>query len=151
MLNAQRKRQTEQVAAEATAMLRADPKLERRAGLVVAHAGWSPGVVGIAANGLVEQFDRPVAVVGIDAAKGIARGSVRSCGGVDVRAALAECAGLLERFGGHSEAAGFTVRPDRVAALTEAFDAAVALQRGAVPARQDEEVVDTELPLSVID
>lgn len=151
MLNAQRKRQTEQIASEATAMLLADPKLEQRAGLVVADARWAPGVVGIAANGLVEQFDRPVAVVGIDTDKGVARGSVRSCGGVDVRAALAECAALLERFGGHREAAGFTARIDHIEALTDAFDAAVALQRAEVPARQDEEVVDAELPLAVID
>lgn len=150
MLNAQRKRQTEAIAAEASALLQADPKLEQRAGLVVAHERWAPGVVGIAANGLVEQFDRPVAVLGIDSA-GEARGSVRSCAGVDVRAALAECADLLERFGGHREAAGLTVRSEQLPAFTEAFDAAIATQRAEVPTRADEEVVDVELPLSAID
>ncbi len=150
MLNAQRRRQTESIAAEATAALQADPALASRAGLVVAHRGWAPGVVGIAANGLVERFDRPVAILGIDEA-GLARGSVRSCGGVDVRAALAACADLLERFGGHREAAGVTVRSENLPAFIEAFDAAVATQRASAPAPADEELVDSELPLSAID
>ncbi|MCR9164863.1 MAG: single-stranded-DNA-specific exonuclease RecJ [Nannocystaceae bacterium] len=147
MLNEQRKRQTERIKAEASALLSADPKLAERAGLVVAHDRWAAGVVGIAATGLVEQFDRPVAVLGIDAARGIARGSVRSCGGVDVRAALAECAALLERFGGHREAAGLTLAADNVDAFVDAFDAAVALQRAQVPAPEDEEIVDAQVPL----
>lgn len=150
MLNAQRKRQTESISAEATALLQADPANEARAGLVVAHERWAPGVVGIAANGLVERFNRPVAVLGMNA-DGLARGSVRSCDGVDVRAALAECAPLLERFGGHREAAGLTVRADRIAEFTEAFAAAVATQRAEVPARPDEECVDLELPLAAIE
>lgn len=150
MLNEQRKRQTERIKSEASALLLADPKLDGRAGLVVSSDQWAAGVVGIAATGLVEQYDRPVAVLGIDTAKGIARGSVRSCGGVDVRAALAECAALLERFGGHREAAGLTITLDNVDAFVDAFDAAVAVQRAEVPAREDEEVVDSELRLSDI-
>jgi single-stranded-DNA-specific exonuclease len=149
MLNAQRRRETERISAEATALLQVEPSLETRAGLVVAHERWAPGVVGIAANGLVERFDRPVAVLGIGE-DGVARGSVRSCAGVDVRAALAECAPLLERFGGHREAAGVTVLAERIPAFVDAFDAAVATQRASVPARADEEVVDAELGLDEI-
>ncbi len=150
MLNAQRKRQTERIAAEASAALLADPKLDARAGLMVADAGWMPGVVGIAANGLVEQFGRPVAILGIDDSAGLARGSVRSCDGVDVRAALAQCADRLVRFGGHREAAGLTVTVEQLPGLVDAFDAAIAEQRASVPARVDEEVVDCELRLAAL-
>ncbi len=150
MLNAQRRRQTETVSAEAVALLLADSANVSRAGLVVAHERWAPGVVGIAANGLVERFNRPVAVLGISA-DGLARGSVRTCDGVDVRAALAACAPLLERFGGHREAAGLTVKREHIEAFTQAFAAAVATQRAEVPVLPDEECVDLELPLSSID
>jgi single-stranded-DNA-specific exonuclease len=77
----------------------------------------------------------------------VARGSVRSFGDVDVRAALAECQAILVRFGGHREAAGATVQVDRIAELTEAFDAAVARQRQGAPSDAPCEVVDAVLPL----
>ncbi len=151
MLNAQRKRHTEKIEAEALAVLAADPKLETRAGLVAAHQGWPPGVVGIAANAVVERFDRPAAILGIDAARGEARGSVRSTRGIDVRAALARCSHLLDRFGGHKEAAGLSLPAADLDAFVEAFDAAVAEQDAAAAAGGDEERVDCELPLEMID
>ena len=130
MLNARRKRHSQQTLAEAMALLAADPKLEHRSALVVAHEGWLPGVVGIAAAGLVEHYGRPALVLAIDPATQIARGSVRSAGGVDVRAALGACADLLERHGGHREAAGVTMAARHVETLVEAFDEAVARQSG---------------------
>ncbi len=129
-LNVRRQDHTKKVVAEALALCAADPKLEQRAGLVVAREGWLPGVVGIAANGVVEHHGRPALVIAIDKESGEARGSVRSTGGVDVRAALAACRDLLDRFGGHREAAGVSLRAERVEALVEAFDEAVRRQVG---------------------
>lgn len=151
MLNARRKRHTEQTVTEALALLLTDPMLEQRAGLVVAHDGWLPGVVGIAANGVVEQHGRPAAVLAVDREANEARGSVRSTGGADVRAALEACEPLLTRFGGHREAAGLSLRADHVDAFTEAFDVAIAEQGSAVGTPEDVETVDAELPLVVID
>jgi single-stranded-DNA-specific exonuclease len=150
MLNARRKRHSEQTVAEAMALLAADPKLEQRAALVVAHEGWVPGVVGIAAAGLVDHFDRPALVLAIDADAGVARGSVRSTGGVDVRSALGKCADLLQRYGGHREAAGVTMSARHVDALVEAFDAAVGEQCEA-PRGPSVEVVDDALPLGRVE
>lgn len=146
-LNARRKRHTERTVAEAMALLAADPGHLDRAGLVVAHDDWVAGVVGIAAGGLAERFDRPVAVVAIDRASGEARGSVRSAGGVDVRAALEACAPLLRRFGGHREAAGLSLAAQHVDAFVEAFDQAVAEQRADLPQMGDRVRVDCELEL----
>lgn len=150
-LNARRKRHQEETVAQALALLVADPRLEQRAGLVIAHDGWLPGVVGIAAAGVAEHHRRPALVMAIDREAGLARGSVRSFGGVDVRAALAECADDLVRFGGHREAAGATVRLERLDAFAEAFDAAVARQRAAVADDEVHEVVDAVLPLARVD
>jgi len=150
-LNARRKRHQQETVVQALAFLTADPRLGERAALVIAHDGWLPGVVGIAAAGVAEHHRRPALVLAIDREAGVARGSVRSHGGVDVRAALAECQEVLVRFGGHREAAGATVRVELLPALTEAFDAAVARQAQDRPVAAPAELVDAVLPLSRVD
>jgi single-stranded-DNA-specific exonuclease len=150
-INERRRRFTETTVAEAMALLAADPKLDQRSALVVAHHGWLPGVVGIAAAQVAEKYGRPALVLAIDEQAGVARGSVRSTGGVDVRAALGACGDLVDRYGGHAEAAGVTVPAANVDALVEAFDAAVAAQAGVVVDTSDREVVDCTLPLSAVD
>lgn len=150
-LNARRKRHQQETVAQALALLSAEPALEQRAALVVAHDRWLPGVVGIAAAGVAEHHRRPALVMAIDRESGVCRGSVRSYGSVDVRAALAECEDLLVRFGGHREAAGATVRLEHLPALIEGFDAAVARQRDGQPPALPTEVVDAILPLHAVD
>ncbi len=153
MLNAQRKRQSERIVAEALALLETDAKLRDRAGLVAAHERWQAGIVGIAAAKLVEHHGRPAAVLAVDRERNEARGSVRGLPGVDVRAALADCADLLLRYGGHREAAGVTLSADKVDAFAEAFDAAVAAQArsAASSTERDVEVVDCTLPLQRVE
>ncbi len=126
VLNVQRKAMSERTVAEALAAVAADPRAAERRALCVAHEGWSAGVVGLAAGTIAERLRKPAAVLSIDVATGTARGSVRSDGLVDVRAALAACAPWLERFGGHREAAGLSLARDQIAGFTEAFDAACA-------------------------
>jgi single-stranded-DNA-specific exonuclease len=150
-LNATRKRHSERTAAEAMAILAADPRADGRAGLVVAHDRWLSGIVGISAARLAEHYRRPALVIAVDPPRGVGRGSVRRFGGIDVRGALAECSALLERFGGHREAAGVTVAASKVAELTEAFDAAVRHQRDDAAAAEDVEVVDAVVPLGRVD
>lgn len=151
MLNTQRRRYTDDTIDEALAMLIDDPRAEEHAAIVVAKSGWLPGIVGIAASGLVERFDRPAAVLAIDDERGIAHGSVRSIAGVDVKQALDECSALLTRYGGHREAAGMSLAASDVDAFREAFNAAVARQRSAENCKPDIETVDCALPLRVVD
>ena len=88
--------------------------------LTIAADTWHHGVIGIVASRLVEKFNRPVALVALEDGEG--RGSARSVPGFDVTAALAECSGLLERFGGHDQAAGFTVKRENVEALRDGLN-----------------------------
>lgn len=150
-LNEQRRSLQAQVVAEAEALLAADPRLDGRAGIVVAGQGWPAGVVGIAAAGIVGRHGRPTLVVAIDPETGEARGSARSCGGVDVRAALTSCGELLDRYGGHQAAAGVSLPATNLPALVEAFDAAVAAQIGRAGAPEDVVVHDGELDLARLD
>lgn len=148
-LNVQRKTLSQRAVDEALARVLDDPGHLARAAVCVADASWAPGVVGLVAGALAERLQRPAMVLAIEA--DVARGSVRSWAGIDVRAALQACGSLLERFGGHREAAGLTLRVDRIGAVAEAF--AIACAQGAVDpalhAPRDE--VDGCLPLPFID
>lgn len=122
--------------------------------IVLAGEGWPAGVVGIVAAKLVDRFQRPAFVVGIDPETGIGRGSARTAGGVDLYRALNEAAhtsGCLGRYGGHAAAAGFTVRRESVQQLAEALGGACArLAAGSGPV-QTGKLVDAEVRLAEVD
>jgi len=80
--------------------------------LVFAGAGWHRGVAGIVASRIVERFHRPVIVLGEE--DGIASGSGRSIPGFDLLAALESMPELFLRFGGHRQAAGLALEPERL-------------------------------------
>jgi len=119
--NHERRETERRVSNEAEAALRALPAEAREAPvLVLAGAGWHPGVVGIVAARIVERHGRPAIVLSIDE-EGRARGSGRSVAGFDLLAALEACARLLDRYGGHRAAAGLELRGDRIEAFRAAF------------------------------
>jgi single-stranded-DNA-specific exonuclease len=121
--NVQRRALQDRVMAEALELVGDDPG----PAIVLAGEGWPSGVVGIVAAKLVDRYQRPAFVVGIDPESGIGRGSARTAGNVDLYRALSEVArthGCLDKFGGHAAAAGFTVSRESVAALAEALGGA---------------------------
>jgi single-stranded-DNA-specific exonuclease len=121
--NAERRATEREVDAGAEAALRELPEDLREArGLVVAGAGWHPGVVGIVASRMVERHHRPAVVISLDEA-GEGRGSGRSIPGFDLHAALDACSEHLLSFGGHRAAAGLSLRAEDVGAFREAFAA----------------------------
>ena len=85
---------------------------ERDRVLVVADEGWHPGVIGIVASRLGQRFYRPTVVIGEGG-----KGSCRSVAGFSVVAALAGCADLLVKYGGHEMAAGLSVLPANIPEL----------------------------------
>lgn len=91
-------------------------------GIVLSSPGWHPGVIGIVASRVVERVHRPVVLISEDSAAGRGRGSARSIPGFDLYAGIHACASLLERYGGHRQAAGLDIRLDRIAELREAFN-----------------------------
>ena len=103
--------------------------------ILVAHEGWHPGVVGIVAGRLKEKFNRPALVGGIT--EGLVKGSGRSVAGLDLGSVViaAQQSGLLLTGGGHSMAAGFSLRADALpvfhAMLNERLAAANMLPQAA--------------------
>ena len=89
-------------------------------GIVLADEEWHPGVVGIVASRLVEEFARPTLLVALH--DGIGKGSGRSIPAFDLHAGLGECRDVLLRFGGHKAAAGITIESGRVAELAQRFN-----------------------------
>ncbi|MDY6882097.1 MAG: single-stranded-DNA-specific exonuclease RecJ [Thermodesulfobacteriota bacterium] len=83
--------------------------------LVVAGRDWHQGVLGIVASRLVERYYRPTLVM--DIKDGLAVGSGRSIKGFNLYGALCRLSYLLEKFGGHAHAAGFTLRKENIEKL----------------------------------
>lgn len=88
--------------------------------LVLAQEGWHPGVIGIVASRIQQEFYRPTVIIGIE--NGVGKGSCRSISGFSIVTALASCAPLLERFGGHEMAAGLSIKADRIPELRRALN-----------------------------
>jgi len=91
------------------------------AAIVLANDTWHPGVIGIVASRLVERYGRPTFLVGWDEAGEFGRGSGRSIAGFDLHGALHRVGTHLEKYGGHTMAAGFTIKRDRFDAFRVAF------------------------------
>jgi single-stranded-DNA-specific exonuclease len=83
--------------------------------LMAEKEGFNFGVIGLAASRLMDEYFRPSAVVAVEG--DLARGSIRSVPGFHITDALDSCSELLERFGGHAAAAGFTIRTERLPEL----------------------------------
>jgi single-stranded-DNA-specific exonuclease len=96
--------------------------------LVLASEDWHPGVIGIVASRIVEEFYRPVALISVK--HGIGKGSARSIPGFDLYQGLSACSDLLLGFGGHKYAAGFTIAEDRIPELRERLGSIVMQQMG---------------------
>lgn len=113
--NAQRQKLTQSGLVEARE--KALAQVERYPLVMVGSPNFKPGVIGLVASRLSEEFYRPAIVV--EMGETSSRGSARSIPQFDIQWALSQCADLLTRFGGHPMAAGFTVPNENLTALNE--------------------------------
>lgn len=89
--------------------------------IVLAGEGWHQGVVGIVASRLAERFHKPTFMISLSG--GMGKGSCRSAGGISLFQGLESVAELLEGYGGHAMAAGFTVKEENIPALRARLNA----------------------------
>ena len=121
--NDQRKDLDKEMTQEANRIVeQLDPSHEQRA-IVIYNEEWHKGIIGIVASRLTEVYTRPAVV--LTRTDNMATGSARSVGGFDVYKAIDSCRDLLENFGGHTYAAGLSMRVENVEAFTERFEAYV--------------------------
>jgi single-stranded-DNA-specific exonuclease len=91
--------------------------------IIVSGEDWNPGLIGLTAGRLCERFHLPVIALSVHG--DTATGSCRSIPGVNIYKILSACGDLLERFGGHAQAAGLTLRTENIEAFREKLDRVV--------------------------
>ena len=96
----------------------------QRHSIVLYNKEWHRGVIGIVASRLTEVYYRPAVV--LTQTGGIATGSARSVSGFDVYKAIDHCRDLLLNFGGHTYAAGLSLKTENVEEFTKRFEEYVA-------------------------
>ena len=113
-LNQQRQLQTEELmnSVRQEANLRPNDKV-----VLVSGDGWPEGIIGLVAGKLSEEINRPVLV--LSKGDAFSRGSARSNKGLNIIHALRNRADLFERYGGHEQAAGFTIANGRIEELRD--------------------------------
>jgi single-stranded-DNA-specific exonuclease len=124
-LNDRRKLLVDRVVMQALSLLADTPSLAEHNAIVLAAADWHPGVIGIAANRLVDQYGKPTILIALRP-DGLGRGSARSVPGCDIHQALKTQAHLLSSFGGHPLAAGLAIQPDNIPTFRQGLSAALA-------------------------
>ena len=111
--------------------------------IVLAGEGWHQGVIGIVASRLAEKYACPAFMISLDGDKG--KGSCRSFGGFNLFGALERCAPLLDSYGGHELAAGFSIHRDNIPAFRSALCQLVGEFAGHQPMESSLDV-DCEIP-----
>ena len=143
-LNARRKNIEQRILEEADSQVRQMDLVKYRV-IVAVGDNWESGVVGLAAGRLAERYGYPTVVLSQDGDTCV--GSARSACGVDLYQALAACADLFSRFGGHKQAAGLTMAASDVETFRERLSQAVEAQLQGRPLAP-ETAYDCELSLS---
>ena len=121
--NKDRKSIDRNITIEAHRYLEESPEMLRKKCTVIYNPNWMKGVVGIVASRLIETYYRPTVVLTMS--HGLITGSARSVPGFDLYQAVESCADLLENFGGHTYAAGLTMKPERFDEFRSRFEAYV--------------------------
>ena len=128
---------------QALAQIAENPALANARSTVLYHPDWNKGVIGIVASRCIERYYRPTII--LTKAGDYAAGSARSVAGFDLYEAITECADLLIQYGGHTHAAGLTLKIENIPAFRERFEA-VAQSR--ITPEQTIPVISVDLPLN---
>lgn len=119
-INIERRHLDNHATTEALEMIRNDIHFDQKKTTVVYNADWHKGVVGIVASRLTDNYYRPTVV--LTKSNGLITGSARSVKNFDVYDAIDACSDLLEHFGGHTYAAGLSMKEENLKAFTAKFE-----------------------------
>lgn len=122
-VNSTRRNFDENITKEAFEMLAEMEEKAEWKSTVLFKNDWHKGVIGIVASRCIEKYYRPTII--LTESNGKATGSARSVVDFDIYEAIAECADLLDQFGGHKYAAGLTLSVENVPAFQRKFEKVV--------------------------
>lgn len=121
--NTERKNLDAQATTEAIEMIMGDNMLRSNKSTVLFNPSWHKGILGIVASRLTEHYYRPTIVFTLS--NGLVTGSARSIREFDIYEAIDYCSDLLEHWGGHTFAAGLSLKAENLPQFTERFESFV--------------------------
>ncbi len=117
--NIERKKLQERIYKEALGFLDGQDR-EKISGIVLSSDTWHEGVIGIVASKIVEDFNRPTILIAEK--DDICKGSGRSIPGFNIMSCVKGLGDLLEKFGGHSQACGISIKGKNIKLFKKAFE-----------------------------
>jgi len=145
--NLERRELDKLITEEALEQIEKNKENESKFSNVVFSENWHKGVVGIVASRIIEKHYKPSIVLTLS--NGLITGSARSIKGFDVYKGLLKCEDLLEQFGGHTFAAGMTLKPENLDAFKVKFEQ-VASESLSKELMVEEQIIDIELSFNQI-
>ncbi|MBR4620845.1 MAG: DHH family phosphoesterase [Salinivirgaceae bacterium] len=121
--NTDRKTHDQNITNEALAVIDSCDELKNRRSTVLYNPEWHKGVIGIVASRLIDFYYRPTVIC--TKSNGLITGSARSIPDFNLYEAIEKCQSLLESFGGHTYAAGLTLKEENLEAFVEKFESVV--------------------------
>lgn len=121
--NTDRKTHDQNITNEALAVIDSSDELKNRRSTVLYNPEWHKGVIGIVASRLIDFYYRPTVIC--TKSNGMITGSARSIPDFNLYEAIEKCQSLLESFGGHTYAAGLTLKEENLEAFIEKFESVV--------------------------
>jgi len=140
--NTERRNLDSQITQEALEQIAGDQFLRNSLSTVVYNPDWHKGVIGIVASRLTETYYRPTIVLTLS--NGYITGSARSVKDFDIYDAIDSCSDLLEHFGGHTFAAGLSLKPENLVEFRRRFEEVVAST-----IKEDMRVPEVEIDLEI--
>jgi len=123
-LNSLRQRIEDKILVEAKEMIESGVIDPRKKSFVLASVSWHPGIIGIVASRLIEEYHRPIILIALQ--ENLGKGSARSVDPFPLYQGLKACRAWMEKFGGHEQAAGLIIRQDCIPGFSQAFEEVVA-------------------------
>ena len=124
LYNEERKELDKKITEEANNIIKDIQDFDNQKSVVIFHPTWHKGVIGIVASRLTELYYKPAVVLTLS--NGYATGSARSIQGFDVYKAIESCRDIIENFGGHTYAAGLSLKEENIPQFIERFENYVA-------------------------
>jgi single-stranded-DNA-specific exonuclease len=112
--NKERQIEQERITKEAIEQIASQGLDEKAKIFVLASQSWHPGIVGIVASKIMEQYGKPAILFALDENGETGTGSARSIGAFHLLEALIRCDHLLDRYGGHARAAGLSISVEKL-------------------------------------
>ena len=119
-LNAERQAQEREIMESAERYIETHVDLNKEKIILVVGENWHTGIIGIVASKLSDKYSRPSIILNSDGE--IAKGSARSIDGISIYEVLYQFNDLFEKFGGHDQAAGLSMKSENVPILKEALE-----------------------------